>query len=389
MPKVTTPLTATQVKNAKPKAKVYKLSDGGGLALRVSPSGQRSWELRVMINGQRKSLYKPFEALSLAEARVWRDEVRGAVLSGNPLSVLDGSTFAEIFEDWFARWQKTVSADYGQQVYRAVQANVMPYLGQMLVSDIRPIHIIESLKGMEGRGVLEYLKRTKIGVKLPLDFAVARGLIDVNPALSVTGQAFEAHVSVPMRALAPEELPFLVQRIEEARRLDRLTLQTYCLIYWQLVTMTRPAEAVMARWSEIDVEKRLWEIPADRMKRRLAHVVPLPDFLLKMLEMLRAANQHGIFLFEGSSGNGHVSRETIRVAFGRLGIDSTAHGLRSLARSFLASRFDRDILERCLAHSVGSKTERAYDRYAYLDERRAVIDYWSALIDKERSLWGF
>lgn len=385
MPKSVVPLTATQVKNAKPKSKVYKLTDGGGLSLRVTPSGQKMWELRVMINGKRQSFYKPLEGMTLAQARAWRDETRAVALSDDPASLLKEIKFGAVFDEWYARWQKRVTEDYGKQVRSAVAANILPYLSNMDVRNIRPIHIIESLKGMEARGVLEYLKRTKSGVKMALDYAVARGYIDINPALAVTPQAFEAHESTPMRAISPDELPHLIKTIEDAKSNGGLAVLTYCLIYWQLVTFARPGEACRAKWAEIDVDKRLWEIPADKMKKRRAHIVPLPDMLIKMLGFLESSNRRGVYLFEGRSEDGHLSRETVRCAFDRLGIDSTGHGLRSLARSYLAGKYDRDMLERCLAHAVGSKTERVYDRYAYIDERREIIDAWANIIERERA----
>lgn len=385
MPKSVVPLTATQVKSAKPKSKVYKLTDGGGLSLRVTPSGQKTWELRVMINGKRQSFYKPLEGMTLAQARAWRDETRAVAMSDDPVSLLKEIKFSAVFEEWYERWQKRVTDDYGKQVKSSVMANVIPYLGDMDVRNIRPIHIIESLKGMEARGVLEYLKRTKSGIKMALDYAVARGYIDVNPALAVTPQAFEAHKSTPMRAISPDELPQMIKTVEDAKVSGELTILTYCLIYWQMVTFARPGEACRARWDEVDTDKKIWEIPADKMKKRRAHVVPLPDMLIKMLDFLQSANQRGVYLFEGKSEDGHLSRETVRCAFGRLAIDSTAHGLRSLARSYLAGKYDRDMLERCLAHVVGSKTERVYDRYAYLDERREIIDAWADIIENERA----
>ncbi len=383
MPKTVIPLTATQVKNTRPANKVYKRADGGGLYLRVLPSGKKTWELRVTVNGVRKTLYRDAEGMTLARARAWRDETRGRALSGEPLSAPPESAFARVFAAWHERWREEVSGKYAKQVQAAVEKNVLPVIGHIPVAQLHPVDIVESLKSMESRGVLEYLKRTKSGVKLALDFAVSRGLIDFNPAAAVTAQAFRKHSGRPMRALAPEQLPVLIGAIERAKVAGRITVATYCVLYWQLITMCRPGEAAAAEW--VEIEKDLWTIPASRMKAGRPHAVPLPPPLMDMLDFLRSINRHGIYLFEGVKGP--LGRETVRMALKRMDIDSTAHGLRSLARTSLSQsgKFRREALESCLAHAVGSRVERAYNRDDYLEERREILAYWPKVIETEKT----
>lgn len=383
MPKKVTPLTATQVKNAKPftNGKKKRLSDGNGLFLTIEPNGVRYWELRVTNKGKTNTLYNSFKDFTLQEARQWRDEMRSRAAKHLPLKENEDNVFESVFYAWHDRWSLNVTEKYAKQVKSAVSKNVMPHLGNMFVKDIRPVDIITSLKKMEDRGTLEYLKRTKTGIKLALDFAVSRGMIDVNPALSVTPNAFKKPVTQHMRALSPDKLPYLIQQIEKAKLTDRITLQTYFLIYFQLITMSRSTEAASARWDNIKDD--VWIIPSKNMKARREHRVPLPPMLLNILDFLKQINT-GDYVFTGKRG--HIDSETVNKAFTRLNIDSTAHGLRTLARTYLeeTNKFRREALEVCLAHKVGSSVEQAYNRTDYLEERREILDYWASVIEHEK-----
>ncbi len=392
MPKIVKSLTVTQIKKLKPKDKLYKLSDGAGLSLWVYPSGNKNWVLSLQRKGKRQEIRKPFTELSLAEARAWREEVKQRLAKGEPMDGKSQVTFAIVFNDWYKKWKPQVSDKYGKQVKNAVEKNVFPTLGKMDVAEIRPVDIVESLRSMEERGVLEYLKRTKIGIKMSLDYAVARGLIDMNPAISVTSKAFKKHEGEHFRALPPDKLPILIEGIEKGFRMGKIKPLTYYLIYWQLLTLARPGQAVKAEWTDIDEKQKLWVVPASKMKKRREHIVPLAPLTLDILNRLQEMNVHGKYLFEGRGRKQHISSETVRVAMNRLDINTTAHGFRSLARTYLGEtqQFDKDTLKRCLSHKVGNNTDLAYDRSDYLESRREVLEYWAKVItDIRSSITGF
>ena len=154
-----------------------------------------------------------------------------------------------------------------------------------------------------------------------------------------------------------------------------VSLRVRLLIYWQLLTMTRPNEAAHAQFAEIDLDKGLWEIPLSRMKTR-EHVVPLSPALLGLYDEIRAINVNGVYLFEGLGFARPMSVETARINLrGKMGLDTTGHGLRALARTYLRERYQvpRDVGELLLSHAVGDKTERAYSRLELLDERRHFL----------------
>ncbi|MDP8173166.1 tyrosine-type recombinase/integrase [Pasteurella skyensis] len=381
-------LTAIQVKNAKPKEKLYKLSDGGGLFLWVYPTGNKNWVLSIQKNGKRKDIRKPFLSMTLAEARAWREEVRTRLAKGEPMDGKIGTTFEIVFYEWFERWRETVIQKNADQLKSAIEINVFPTLAKIDVAQIRPVDIVESLKGMEERGVLEYLQRTKSGIKRALDYAVARGLIDMNPAVSVSSKAFKKHESQHLRALAPSQLSLLIGGVERGLKTGKITPKTYYLIYWQLLTWSRPTQAVQAEWKEINAKQKTWTVPADKMKKRRDFIVPLSPLLFEILNRMKEMNLYSKYIFESdSSVNEHMSRGTVNKAMKRLGIDTTAHGFRSLARTTMGEtlQYDEKILKRCLSHKVDTDTDLAYDRSKHIEERRPVISHWSEIVANERA----
>lgn len=297
MPKTVTPLTATQVRNARPKDKLYKLSDGGGLSLWVYPSGNKNWVVSLQKDGKRQDMRKPFVALTLAEARLWRKELRDRLVAGKAMND-SGSTFRAVFDAWYVRWQRDVTPLYAEQMRRSIEVNIMPALGNKSVTDIRPADIVQSLRSMEARGALEYLRCTKSGIKLALDYAVAIGLIDFNPAIAVTPRAFAKHKSKNFRALPADAAPLLVAAVERGFRDRTIYPLTYYLIYWQLLTLTRPGEAVQTQWSQIDCDAMIWTIPADKTKKRREFIVPLTTEMSQLLTALKQLKLND-YLFPG------------------------------------------------------------------------------------------
>lgn len=385
MPKIVKPLTLGQVKAARPKDKLYKLPDGGGLALWVLPTGGKSWRLTYTRHDGKQDtltlgLYPDF---SLADARDWRAEIRGKLARGeNPKSVSDDVGAAFRFENrlsqWFEVWSAQGGKDgsgknpkYAAQVLSALSDNVLPDFKGRDVRAITTAEIVASLRKMEARGVLEYLRRVKTSLGLFFDYLVADGTIAANPVRVIGSQVFKAHHGAHFAALKPDDLPLLVEKLETAG----VSLRVRLLIYWQLLTMTRPNEAAHAQFAEIDLDKGLWEIPLSRMKTR-EHVVPLSPALLGLYDEIRAINVNGVYLFEGLGFARPMSVETARINLrGKMGLDTTGHGLRALARTYLRERYQvpRDVGELLLSHAVGDKTERAYSRLELLDERRHFL----------------
>lgn len=388
MPKIVKPLTLGQVKSARPKDKLYKLSDGGGLALWVLPSGSKSWRMSyTRQDGKRDTLILGmYPEFSLFEAREWRLKIRTMLAHGeNPKSISKNSDFETLFcfekrlIEWHTRWANQGGKDgygknqrYAKQVLSALQDNVFPDFFGRDVRTISTAEIVKCLRKMENRGVLEYLRRVKMSLGLFFDYLVSDGTVSFNPVRVIGSQVFQAARETHFDALAPCDLPLLVERLENA---VNVSYRVRLLIYWQLLTMTRPSETAHARVDEIDLNAGLWEIPLSRMKTR-EHVVPLSPTLLALFDEIMAINVNGVFLFEGMGLNKPMSVETARINLrNKLHLNTTAHGLRALARTYLRERYQvpRDVGELLLSHSIGDKTERAYSRFELLDERRHFL----------------
>ncbi|UNM96281.1 tyrosine-type recombinase/integrase [Ignatzschineria rhizosphaerae] len=382
-------LNFSKIKAIKPQEKLTKHSDGGGLALWVYPTGKMRWALAYREDGKQKTAYLgDYPAYSLAEARSWRDEIKNRLARSLPAidSTLkdEAYLYKNVFEEWYARWAgEKKSQKYSQQVKNAIYANVMDDLGKMDVREIRPFTIVQALRGMEERGVLEYLRRVKSSLKMSFDYAVSCGLIDFNPVVAVGTQSFKKAEKKHFDALNPEELPLLIEKLENRE----ISGVTRLAIYWQFLTMTRPIEAVSARWEDINLEKKHWEIPAEVMKKSRPHIIPLNDFLISLLPEIKSMNTRDTYLFEGMDYGTHLNRETPRITLRRSGLNSTAHGLRALAATILEEAgYPEAVIKAGLSHAKGGgdQTTPAYLRSTFYDERVGMMDYLGGVVERAR-----
>ena len=388
MAKIITPLTANQIKNAKPKDKLYKLSDGGGLALWVYPTGGRSWKLSFIQDGKQQTIaLGRYPEFSLAEAREWREEIRRKRAHGenvvNP-KVRADFLFETVARSWFSRWSKGRSAKYAEQVIRNFERWVFPKLGNIDIRQIKTADVVACLRTMEAHGIADTLRKTKNSLNMAFAFAVGSGMIEVNPVAQIGTGIFERGETKNMTALPPAELPrlidFLEQRNEFANFSGRLKLHpvTRLTIYWLLLTMTRIQETALMEWSEINLNSKVWNIPAERKKERRPHDVLLSTAMFWVLDQARELNVNGRYVFESANFQSHINKESPRVAMQRAGLATTAHGLRSLARTYLREvlKVDNDVAEKLLAHSLGTKTQIAYNRAELIAERTVALERW-------------
>lgn len=393
MARIVTPLSFARIKAAKPKEKLYKLSDGGGLSLWVYPTGKKRWAFKYRENGKQKNAYLgEYPTYSLSDAREWRENLRGRLERGEPV-IIDTAKdrrylFDAIYREWYERWAPTRSQKYAKQVKAAIDLNVLSFFTGKDIRNIRPVDIVEALRGMEERGVLEYLRRTKSSLSLMFGYAVDSGLIDFNPVKAIGEQAFLKPKKRHFEALNPEQLPMLIKGLYD----PQIGLISRLAIYWQFLTMTRPIEAVSAKWENIDLDKKRWAIPAEVMKKDRPHMVPLSSLALTILSLLKQINRGGIYLFEGRDPSKHLNRETPRVLLRRIGIPSTAHGLRSLGATTLEEAgFPEPIIKAALSHAKGDgdQSTPAYLRSTFYNDRIELMDYLSDLIEKSPHFKGF
>ncbi len=395
MPRQTKPLTATEVKNAKSKEKEYNLVDGQGLKLRVLPSGSKQWQLNYYrpTNGKRTNLnLGRYPEVSLVQARKSTLEARELIAQRidpqeykeqklQEHKAIHEHTFLNISKEWFEIKKHDVTPDYAVDIWRSLELHIFPYLSDTPVKQITAPQVIELLRPIEAKGSLETVKRLIQRLNEVMGYATNCGFISANPLTGIR-KAFKKPKKENMAALAPAELPELIEAIANAN----IKRTTRCLLEWQLHTMTRPSEASGARWDEIDWEEKIWTIPAERMKKRREHRIPLTEQMLAILEVIKPISGHRDFIFPSDRDpKKPCNSQTANMALKRMGFAGrlVSHGLRSLASTTLNEQgFDRDLIEASLAHVDDNQVRSAYNRTDYLERRRPMMNWWSEHIEE-------
>jgi integrase len=395
MPRITRPLTDTEVKKTKPKAKEYSLADGNGLYLRVKPSGSKHWIFnysRPFTRARANLSLGQYPTVSLAKARMARqqnlallsDEIdpRTHKIEQQRLNTeTHGNTLRKVADDWFDVKKSKVTNDYADDIYRSLELHIFPKIGEMPIHKVRALEAIEILKPISAKGSLETVKRLCQRLNEVMVYAVNTGLLDTNP-LSGINQAFESPVKKHMLTLKPEQLPELMVTIANAS----IKRTTRCLIEWQLHTMARPSEAAGTKWEEINIEKNLWTLPPERMKKKRPHSIPLSPQAISLLEVMKPISQNREHVFPADRNpKQHTHQQTANMALKRMGYGGilVAHGLRALASTILNEQgFDPDVIEAALAHVDRNEVRGAYNRAEYLERRRVMMSWWSEHIEQ-------
>jgi len=395
MPRLTKPLTNTEVKQARPKEKVYTLSDGEGLQLRIKPNGSKLWLLdyRRPYTNKRTSLsFGSYPDISLAQARKKRAEAKALLARDiDPQEhrdekkrlneVAHSNTLEHIAAQWLEVKKATVSSDHAVDTWRSLELHIFPNLGKVPIHKITAIKVIDTINPIAVKGNLETVKRLCQRLNEIMIYAVNTGIIEANPLAGIS-KAFKHPAKQHLPTLTPEELPLLLHTLTTAS----IKYTTRCLIEWQLHTIVRPSEAAGTRWDEIDLETAIWHIPAERMKRKKDHIVPLSNQCLALLELMKPISRHSQFVFPSDRDpKKHTNPQTANTALKRMGFDKklVAHGMRSLASTILNEEgFDADVIEAALAHIGNNEVRNAYNRANYLERRKPVMNWWSEHIEK-------
>ncbi|EKP4324134.1 tyrosine-type recombinase/integrase [Salmonella enterica subsp. enterica serovar Infantis] len=393
MARTTRPLTNTEVLRTKALEKDLTLHDGDGLFLIVKTSGKKLWRFRYQrpATKQRTMIgLGAFPALSLADARGLRadylallangidPQVQAEVVEEQQQIALD-SIFSTVATNWFQLKSKSVTSDYANDIWRSLEKDVFPAIGETPVQQIKARTLVEALEPIKARGALETVRRLVQRINEIMIYAVNTGLINTNPASGI-GMAFEKPKKQNMPTLRPEELPKLMRSLI----MSNLSVSTRCLIEWQLLTLVRPSEASGARWVEIDLDAKLWTIPAERMKAKREHIVPLSPQALDILEVMKPISAHREHVFPSRNDPKQpMNSQTANAALKRIGYGGklVAHGLRSIASTALnEAGFNPDVIEAALAHSDKNEVRRAYNRSTYLLKRIELMNWWGELI---------
>lgn len=335
--------------------------------------------------------------LTLARSRALRDEYLSLLANGidpqvhnsykaNALKDATEHTLQAVARKWLDEKVKTsgISKDHAEDIWRSLERNIFPGLGNVPIKEIRPKLLKQHLDPIEQRGVLETLRRIISRLNEIFRYAATEELIEFNPADNL-GQRFSKPKKQNMPALPPSELPRFMASLANAS----VRLETRMLIEWQLLTWVRPGEAVRVRWVDIDIDNGMWNIPAEFMKMKNPHKVPLSKEAIRILKSMEPISRHREWIFPSIKAPlSHMHEQTANAAIIRMGFggELVAHGMRSIARTAAeeSGKFRTEVLEAALAHSKKDEIIAAYNRAEYLAERMVLMQWWGDYVTAQK-----
>lgn len=376
----TNTLTDARCKAVKPTDKAQKLFDGQGMFLFVSPTGAKVWRMAYRLNGKPQTLViGPYPALTLQQARQKRDEAKAMLRAGqDPNGARKAARHALTLEqahDAYWSGRKDLSASYLENERRAFEMHVKPSLGSRAIRDISRSDVLETLNRLDARGKHDYVRKVRMWLAQLWDWAIEQGHATDNPPRSIKPErAFGKKPVEHFAALDLREVPAFMDRL--ALEGD---LQSVLALRLLALTWVRTNELRFMRWDEIDGDT--WIIPAGKMKRRREHVVPLSRQALALLETLKTRAGSSPYVFPADHrADRPISENAVLSLLYRMGYKGrlTGHGWRSIGSTWANdSGYPPDVIERQLAHVPADKTRSAYNRAAYLDQRRAMLEAWA------------
>ncbi len=400
-------LTDIQVRTAKPKEKVYKLADGNGLYLQVTTTGGKWWRFRYFFGGKEKMIsFGTYPDISLAEARDKRHDARNMVAHGiNPgaerkalkealaeQSAVIENSFELVAREWHTAFSVQDSKKPNKEVWTEghattimsrLERDVFPWLGAKPISEIKPIDILAVLRRVEGRGALESAHRIRTICGQVLRYAVATGRAERDAAADLRGALPPTRERHHAALTDPKEVAELLRAIDGFKG----TFHVKCALKLSPVLFSRPGELRQMEWSEIDFDEERWNLPAEKMKMKQPHIVPLPSQAVAILKELQPLTGNGRYVFPcHRSPLRPMTNNAITAALRRMGYTSdemTGHGFRAMARTILDEvlQVRPDFIEHQLAHAVKDPNGRAYNRTAHLAERKKMMQVWADYLD--------
>ena len=385
-------LNARQVDAAKPREKAYQLAEGAGLYLEVAPSGSRYWRMKYRFNGKEKRMaFGVYPAVSLAQARALRDEAKKKLAEGIDPSfakkeeklvrdVRLHNTFQAVALEWHGTKVSRWSEGYASDIIEAFNKDIFPYIGQQPVNEIKPLVLLNVLRRMESRGATEKAKKVRQRCSEVFRYAIVTGRAEYNPAADLTS-AMSGHESKHYPFLTVEELPDFFKALSGYTGSPLIVLAARLLI----LTGVRTGELRGAFWSEFDLEKAVWEIPAERMKMKRPHLVPLSTQALEIVQQLKVMSGQYPLVFPGRNDpRKTMSEASINQVFKRIGYTGkvTGHGFRHTMSTILHEEgFNTAWIETQLAHVDKNAIRGTYNHALYLEGRKEMMQWYGDYVD--------
>lgn len=389
------PLTDTKIRNLKPKEKPYKVADGEGLYVQVTPNGSKLWRCRYRFGGVEKLLsFGAYPVVSLVRAREKRFEAKKLLADGiDPRAkekadkaeeeAVTEHTFEKIAIELVDKLRCEGKAEVTLKKKQWLLDMAIADFGKMPIRDVTPSLILTTLRKVEARGIYETAKRLRSTIGQVFRYAVATARVDADPTYSLRGALIAPKVSHMAAIVSRDEFGRLVNAIweyEDGAPATRAALKLMVLLY------PRPGELRLALWNEFDLEKAIWTIPAKRTKMRREHTKPLTDLAVQVLSKLKIETGSNFRVFPSAIARDKpISENTMNQAIRRMGFEKdehTSHGFRASASSLLneSGLWNEDAIEAELSHIGADHVRRAYHRAKYWDERVRMAEWWSEQI---------
>lgn len=387
-------LTDIKVRKATATDKAYKMSDGGGLFLLVTPLGGKLWRWTYRFEGKQKLMaFGNYPDVSLSGARERHAASRALLATGvDPMAQRKAkkiaareaseNSFASVAARWLEHWKEDKSPFHIETTRRRLNSNILPTLGPRPIAEIEAPELVAMVKMIENRGAQDVAKRALQTTGQVFRYVVAHGHARRNPASEIRpSDILKPARKVNYARIDAKELPDLLKQIEiyPGTHLTRLALKLMAL------TFVRTSELIRARWEEFDVEAARWDIPAERMKERRPHIVPLARQALEVLDSLRTLSGESKWVFPGDRKAEHMSNNTILKGIERMGYKGrmTGHGFRGLASTILHEQgYAHEHVELQLAHVQRNSVSAAYNHALHLQARAKMMQDWADFLER-------
>jgi integrase len=386
-------LNEAKVKNSKPKAKMYRLSDGDGLYLQITPMGGKYWRLRYFYSGKEKMLaLGTYPEVTLGEARDKRHKARKALAEGTDpgakkqeakrLAVFNAeNTFEAVAKEWFETNKPQWTPDHAERLWRRIDLHLVTHLGKCPIAEITSLDVLDVIRKIESRGTTEVSHRVLQTCGVIFRYAVVTRRAKFNPVPDLRG-ALKPHKAKNYPTITAKQIPELLKRLEQAKTSDQNKIAVRLL----MLTFVRTGELRQAKWEDIDLKAKEWRLPAHTTKMKDEHIVPLSKQAIKLFEELKTMTGKGELVFPPQQRRRHLlmSENTINQLLKRMGYRGklVGHGFRALASTTLNEMgYPADVIERQLAHAERNKVRAAYNRAEYLPQRTAMMQTWADVVD--------
>ncbi|MDQ6962855.1 MAG: tyrosine-type recombinase/integrase [Mariprofundaceae bacterium] len=382
--------------------KMLKVSDSGGLNIVVKPSG-KYWHLSYRFAGKQKTLaIGVYPAVSLREARTARDKAKELLRQNidpsqnkqkekrQAIAKARAATFEGVAVEWLEKQATTWSSGYLKDTTNRLKQNVFPWLGRVKIAEIEVPELLATLQRIENRGAIETAHKVRSICSQVFRYAIMTGRVKSDPIRDLKGALTPVNINHRAAITEPKKAGELMRAIQGFQG----SFVVHCALKVSPYVFVRPVELRKAEWVEIDLEAKQWKIPADKMKMKEIHIVPLSSQVLAILEDIKPLTGHGRYVFPSIrtmdclKSQKPMSDGTINTALRRLGFgkdEMCAHGFRGMASTLLHEQgFNSDIIERQLAHKEGNAIKAAYNHARHLPERTDMMQHWANYLDALR-----